>query len=138
MKGFCTATAIGVLGILVLRPEPRAQAASGEEISRGRYIAQHVAMCVQCHSPRDSAGDPIPTRLFHGAPIPVRSPFAAQDWAFRAPHIAGLPGYTREQAVRLLMEGVTASGGTPRPPMPPFRMKREDAEAVAAFLKSLQ
>ena len=138
MKGFCTATAIGVLGILVLRPGPRAQEPPDDAISRGRYIAQHVAMCVQCHSPRDSAGDPIPTRLFQGAPIPVRSPFAEQDWAFRAPHIASLPGYTREQAVRLLMEGVTASGGTPRPPMPPFRMKREDAEAVAAFLKSLE
>ena len=50
---------------------------------------------------------------------------------------AGLPGYTPEQAVRLLMEGVSASGSTPRPPMLAFRMRREDAEAVAAFLKSL-
>ena len=138
MKGFCTASAIGVLGILVLRPEPRAQEPPDDAVSRGRYIAQHVAMCVQCHSPRDPAGNLVTARLFHGAPIPVRSPFAAQDWALRAPHIAGLPGYTQEQAVRLLTEGVTASGGTPRPPMPPFRMQREDAEAVAAFLKSLE
>ena len=105
-------------------------------IERGSYLVQHVAMCVQCHTPRDSEGNLIPSLLLHGEAMPVRSPFPRIEWAVRAQHIAGLPGYTVEQGVRLLTEGITASGGRPKPPMPPFRMNREDAEAVVAFLKS--
>ena len=26
------------------------------DVARGQYIVNHVAMCVQCHSPRDEAG----------------------------------------------------------------------------------
>jgi mono/diheme cytochrome c family protein len=60
------------------------------------------------------------------------------QWALRAPHIAGLPGYAEDEAVRLLMEGVTASGGAPLPPMPPFRMNEEDARAVVAYLRTVE
>jgi hypothetical protein len=60
------------------------------------------------------------------------------DWAIKAPAIAGLTGYTEEQAMRLLMEGVTDKGRAPSPPMPPFRMNRADAEAVVVYLRSLR
>jgi mono/diheme cytochrome c family protein len=106
-------------------------------IEHGSYLVQHVAMCVQCHTPRDSDGNLIPSLLLHGEAMPIRSPFPYVEWAVRAPHIAGLPGYSVAQGVRLLTEGITASGVRPKPPMPPFRMTREDAEAVVAYLKSL-
>ena len=105
---------------------------------RGAYLVHHVAMCVQCHSPRDEKGDLIATRLLSGAPIPVSSPFPGQPWAYRAPNIRGLVGYTDEEGVKLLMEGVNRNGTRPRPPMEQFGMNREDAEAVVAYLKSLK
>jgi hypothetical protein len=114
--------------------EPRSPAAA---IERGSYLVHHVAMCIQCHTPHDSEGNLIASRLLQGDAMPVRSPFPQVFWAPRAPHIAGLPGYSAEQGVRLLTEGITACGGRPQPPMPPFRMTREDAEAVVAYLKSL-
>jgi len=59
------------------------------------------------------------------------------QWAFEAPKIAGLPGWTADDAVRLLETGRSAKGYVPRPPMPPFRMTSEDAAAVVAYLQAL-
>jgi mono/diheme cytochrome c family protein len=105
---------------------------------RGAYLVHQVAMCVQCHSPRDEAGRLVRQRLLHGGAVPVENPFRDSDWAFRAPHIAGLPGYTDDQAVRLLTEGITSAGTPPRDPMPPYRLERDDALAVVAYLRSLR
>lgn len=103
----------------------------------GRYLAHHVAMCVECHSPRDESGEIIPDREFTGAPIPVR-PTGPSDWALRAPRNRGLPGYTPELAIRLLTQGgVDRDGRQLRPPMPHFRMTIQDAADVVAYLKSL-
>lgn len=116
-------------------PRPDRQAA---RVARGRYLVEDVAMCIQCHTPRNQAGELDRTQLFRGAPIPVDGPrFQDVDWAVKAPNIVGLLGYTQEEAIRLLTEGRTRAGTRPRPPMPPFRMNREDAAAVVAYLKSL-
>lgn len=112
------------------------QAAEGQ-IKHGEYIVHHVAMCVQCHSPRDEEGELIETRLLEGAPMPVESPFPNKQWAFRAPTIAGLPGWRDEDIMALLQTGKRLDGSSPKPPMPPFRLSPEDAAAVVAYLKSL-
>ncbi len=113
-------------------------AAPGGQVVRGAYLVNQVAMCVQCHTPRDANGDLERTRLLQGAPIPVQSPFPNKKWAFRAPAIAGLPGWSDEDAISLLTTGQRLNGYMPNPPMPPFRMSRQDAEAVVAYLRSLR
>ncbi len=111
---------------------------SPEELIRhGEYLVHHVAMCVQCHSPRDSDGRLDERRLLRGAAMPLKSPWRNRDWAFECPDIAGLPGWDVNDAVQLLMTGKAPRGYTPRAPMPPFKMSREDATAVVAYLKSL-
>ncbi len=109
------------------------------ETERGKYFVEQVAMCVQCHTPRDSAGRLLREKYLEGAPVPVDPPpYRNMKWATKAPAIAGLPGYTSEQGVRLLTEGITADGRRPDPPMPPFRFTQADAVAIVAYLKSLQ
>jgi hypothetical protein len=93
-------------------------------------------MCVQCHSERDGAGQLIPAEHYLGGSIPLRSPWAGSEWALRAPRIAGLPGYTREQGIRLLTQGLDRNNARLRAPMPQFRMTQEDAEDVVDFLLS--
>jgi len=39
--------------------------------------------------------------------------------------------------VKLLTTGIWTTGTRLRPPMPQFRMEQSDAEAVVAYLKSL-
>ncbi len=107
-------------------------------ISRGRYLVERVAMCVQCHTPRTQTGELLETRYLQGGPVPVSAPPNFRiDWAYKAPGIAGLPGYTVQEGIKLLMEGVTPDGRIPKPPMPKFRLTRGDAEAVVIYLKSL-
>src|SRR5262249_58586498 len=89
------------------------------QLQRGQYLVEHVAMCVQCHTPRNAQGELDRTRLLPRAPIPVPAPFPMSQWAFEAPKIAGLAGWMAEDAVRLLQTGRSARGYTPRPPMPP-------------------
>jgi mono/diheme cytochrome c family protein len=114
------------------------QPARNEPTNRGRYLVENVAMCIQCHTPRDENGQLLLTAYLQGAPVPVKAPVNAKNWALRAPAIAGLPGYDKNQAVRLLTQGITADGRTPNPPMPPFRFSRTDAEAIASYLESLR
>ena len=95
-------------------------------------------MCLQCHTPRDQTGQLLLNRYLEGAPVPVKAPANLRvAWALKAPAIVGLPGYTREDGIRLLMEGITPDGTMPKAPMPPFRFTRADAEAVVDYLKSL-
>lgn len=119
-------------------PEPQAPEERSRAIARGRYLAERVAQCIVCHTPKDDTGDLILARRFQGAPIPVKSPYPDRTWALEAPAIAGLSFYTREEAIRLLTEGLARDGEPPRPPMPRFGMTRGDAEAVFEFLRSLR
>jgi hypothetical protein len=106
-------------------------------VEHGRYLAEHVAMCIECHSGRDAQGNIIESELFLGGPIPF-APSWPNNWANRAPRNRGLPGYTDEQALRLLTEGAIGRDGNQlRPPMPRFHMTRQDAADVIAFLRSL-
>lgn len=119
---------------------PAGAAAGGamlDRVERGRYLVHHVAMCVQCHSPRDRRGELLDQRLLEGGPVPVESPYTGPRWAFTAPHLKRVPGYTEEEFVRLLRMGLTRNGTRPLAPMPPFRMTEEDARAIWSYLRSL-
>jgi mono/diheme cytochrome c family protein len=107
---------------------------------RGRYLVERVAQCPECHTPRDGSGNLIRTQFLQGAPVPVKAPpYPNMRWAFQAPAIAGLAGFTDPDVTRLLTEGIVVrTGQPPTPPMPRFRFSREDAEAVIAFLRSLR
>jgi mono/diheme cytochrome c family protein len=149
--------AVGVVGLLATAAaqtttSPAAktsnrknQAATGDsasgrvdQIRRGEYLVNSVAMCVQCHTPRNERGDMIRLQLLRGANMPVRSPWPDDEWAARTPSLAGLPGgWSEQDVIKLLMTGQDPTGRSPQPPMPPFRMNREDAAAVAAYLRSL-
>ena len=135
-RSFVVIAGLGLAGAAILAARSPAPPAS--KVDRGAYIVAHVAMCIQCHTPRDENGDLIPTRMLSGAPIPLASPYPARPWAYRAPNIRGMIGYTDEEGLRLLMQGITRNGTPPRPPMQRFGMNREDAEAVVAYLKSLK
>lgn len=105
-------------------------------VMHGQYLVEHVAMCVECHSPRDESGAIIRASAFMGAPLPFSTP---AGWATRAPRNHGLPGYTDEQAMRLLTAGAIGRDGRQlQPPMPRFRMTQQDAADVIAFLRSLK
>lgn len=120
------------------RRAPVSSPSPEERIEHGRYLVHNVGMCIDCHSPRDKGGQFVDSKHLTGALLG----FAAtvpMPWMPVAPGIAGLPaGYTEDGTVRFLMTGERPNNMPPTlPPMPPYRMSRHDAEAIAAYLKSM-
>ena len=105
---------------------------------RGQYIVEDVAVCSQCHTPRDTMNRFDRTHWLQGAPVWLKSAEPVDNWPLQAPRIGGaLPG-TDVEMITLLTTGIWQTGTYLRPPMPQFRLSREDAEAVVAYLKSVQ
>lgn len=107
------------------------------EIERGRYLVENVAMCGECHTPRNAQGELDRNAWLQGAPIwimPVRS---NPNWADHAPALSGFPSFTEEEGERVLERGIGPEGETLRPPMHIYHMSHEDAKAIIAYLKSL-
>jgi hypothetical protein len=95
-------------------------------------------MCIDCHSPRDEKGAFVESKHLTGSPLPF-APTVPMPWMPASPKIAGLPaGFTKADTIHFLMTGERPNGKpAPLPPMPPYRMNRDDAEAVTAYLQSL-
>src|SRR5262245_6897361 len=122
-------TTLGILGVFLFtvvavsaQTSQVATPASGL-VARGEYLATKVAMCVQCHSPRDEKGEILESSRFSGGTIPFHAPFGS-EWAPVAPSIRSLGGFTDEQMVMLLTEGRAGTRTPPRRPMPPFRLSQ--------------
>lgn len=127
------------------RPEKKGDRASAvsvpstpDEIERGRYIVENVAMCPQCHTPRLSNGRLDPNRTLDGAPEFFQPPSPDPDWPLQAPRIGGNPPASDQDLVKLLTTGIWTDGKPLRLPMMPFRMNESDAKAVVAYLKSVR
>lgn len=112
--------------------------ASQQQLERGRYLLERASLCVDCHSPLEANGTPDPARAMQGAPIPFKPIVKVPVWAETAPALAGLVGYTDAQIVRALTTGVGPTGNLLRPPTPQFRFDKTDAEAIAAYLRTLK
>ena len=106
-------------------------------IAHGKYIVEGVAMCGMCHTPRTDSGEIDTGHSLDGAAVWLLPSHPTGNWPLKAPRLAGTPPASDDDMVRLLMTGVWTDGTHLRPPMPQFRMSREDAEAVIAYLRSL-
>jgi len=138
-----------ILGLGVMtaagRPQQSPQSTGGtktknrdSQVARGRYIAEGVAMCGMCHTPRTDSGEIESSRALDGASVWLLPAHPTGNWPLKAPRIAGTPPASDEDMVRLLTTGIWTDGTHLRPPMPQFRMSREDAESVVAYLRSLR
>lgn len=107
------------------------------EVDRGRYLVDNVAMCSECHTPRDENGQIDTTRYLQGAQIWITPVHPTQNWANRAPALSGLEGFTDSQVETVLEQGVGPNGLAIQPPMHIYHMNHPDAQAIVAYLRSL-
>jgi hypothetical protein len=106
-------------------------------IAQGRHLVDDVGLCADCHTPRFPTGEFDRGRWLQGAPLGFK-PLFEMPWMPVAPPLAGLPGYTDEQAIKFFMTGERPSGVPVLPPMPAYRFNKEEATAVLAYLRSLK
>lgn len=113
-----------------------------DKVARGKYLVEEVAKCQDCHTPKMDNGNLIKSAWMKGATIGVTPVAQVQGWHATAPDItpngALWKRWNEEGLVNFLTTGKSPRGGAAGAPMPTYTLKREDAEAIVAFLKTLQ
>ena len=127
-----------LLLVAIVSGQRQEYARSAALVARGKYLVDDVAKCGDCHTPTNDKGEPIKDRYLRGAAIDFKPTVPVPVWADKAPDIAGLPGWHKDAAIKFLMTGIGYNGLPRRPPMPQFRFNVQDAEAVVAYLKSIE
>lgn len=123
----------------------RTFAATPERLARGKYLAEDVVPCMDCHSPHDwtKHDDPIlPGMEGAGEEFPL----AGLPGTITAPNLTpdketGAGSWTDDQLARAIREGVGHDGRALFPLMPygHFRsMSDEDVASIIVFLRSLK
>ena|SRR5215469_12561166 len=103
------------------------------QIQRGKYLVESVAMCGDCHKPRNEKGEPIQEKWLHGSPLPFKPAVPIPAWADKTPKIAGLPGWEDNDAIRFLMTGLAYNDLPARPPMPQNHPGSDSRGRLPAF-----
>lgn len=143
MKATITMVSVGLAiavatGQLVAQPPSPEASSKTRQIAHGKYLVERAVPCRDCHTARDKQGELMLGKSLQGAPIVIKPTVPIPGWAETAPNIAGLPGWTDEQAIKFLMTGIAYNDLPASPPMPPFRFNREDAIAIVAYLRTLK
>ena len=111
-------------------------------IARGKYLAEEVARCQDCHTPKMANGTYIRSQWMKGSTISVMPAAPVTGWKSAAPDITpNGPVWKRwndEGMINFLVTGKSPRGGKAGSPMPTYNLKKEDAEAIVAFLKTIQ
>lgn len=143
--------ALGGVGVYVNLALPNVSAAPDMEITkddqalieRGAYLANHVAVCIDCHSTRDWTKFSGP--IVHGTEGKGGEVFDEKlglPGTFYSKNITpyGLSSWNDGEVYRLITTGVTKEG-EPIFPIMPYRgynkMDPEDVMAIIAYLRTL-
>jgi len=117
--------------------------ATPERIARGEYLANHVAVCIDCHSTRDwsrFSGPPTAGTLGKGGDV------FDQKFGFPGVYYAknitpeGISRYTDGELFRTITTGVSKEGRAMFPVMPFHyygQMDEEDIKSIIAYIRTL-
>jgi mono/diheme cytochrome c family protein len=138
------AAAAAILAISALGQEDKAPAgkALDEKIARGKYLVEEVAKCQDCHTPKMDNGSYIKSSWMKGATMNLAPAIPVAGWHAAAPDVTANSAiwkrWGEDGMINFFVTGKTPRGSNAGAPMPAYTLKREDAEAIVAFLKSLQ
>jgi hypothetical protein len=114
-------------------------------LERGKYLANHVTVCMDCHSVRDWSKFSGPPKLetfgMGGDKFDEKS--AGIPGVLYAKNItpAGISGYTDGELMRVITNGVTKEGRALFPLMPYIgynNLTKEDLYSIIAYIRSLR
>jgi mono/diheme cytochrome c family protein len=109
-------------------------------VERGRYLVEHVALCMDCHTPRNFMGVPRRSLYLAGA---KKSPLGEEIPNITPDKETGIGDWSRNDIAELLLTGVKPDSDNVQGLMEEVveagykNMKREDALAIADYLKSI-
>lgn len=117
--------------------------ATADRIERGKYLANHVTLCIDCHSQRDwnvFSGPPLPHSIGKGGEKFDES--IGFPGTVYSPNITpfNLKNWTDGELFRLITTGVTKDGRAliNLMPYPSYgKMDKEDIYAIIAYIRTL-
>jgi mono/diheme cytochrome c family protein len=111
------------------------------KVERGKYLVDEVGRCQECHTPKTETGEFDKSRWMKGATLVGVPSSPVADWHQKSPDITSTSAlWTRwgqDGFSKFLQTARNPRGGKAGPPMPAYMLKAEDADAIAAYLKSL-
>jgi mono/diheme cytochrome c family protein len=140
MRRYLFATTLGA-ALAAVMSSPFPASADDAQIARGRYLVT-IAGCSDCHTPGALLGAPDMKRYLGGSDVGFAIPGAG---VFVGENLTpdkdtGLGKWTDGQIIAAIRTGKTPEGRDLSPVMPYAafsHLSDADAEAIAAFLKSL-
>ena len=109
-------------------------------IERGRYLVEHVSLCSECHTPRNSIGVPNRTLYLAGA---KEGPFGEEMPNITPDKETGIGEWSRNDIAEYLVTGIKPDLDNAQGLMAEIieagyrKMTKEDALAIADYLKSV-
>jgi hypothetical protein len=112
------------------------------KIERGKYLVEEVARCQECHTARTAEGKFDDTKWLKGSTLKIQPIEEMKGWHKASPDITSTSRLWQRWGdsgmVKFLTTGVNPGGNPAGPPMPAYKMRQDDAEAVVEYLKSLK
>lgn len=147
--GIVVLIGLAVAGIVLLLPNIEADQTvkiepSPERVARGKYLANHVAVCMDCHSTRDwtSYAGPMSSQGIGagGEKFSREMGFPGVIYA-RNITPSGIGNWTDGEVVRAVTSGVSKDGSALFPLMNYHRfgqMDQEDVYSIVAYIRTLE
>lgn len=135
-----TQAALAVWRALFFSPGTlEAEPAKGAQWNRGRYLVDALGHCAACHSGRNVLGATSLNAQFAGGLMPDQAWYAP---SLASPAEAGLQKWSREDAVKLLKNGVSSQAGVSGPMAEVVHsstqfLTTQDVNAMVEYLASI-
>jgi hypothetical protein len=118
-------------------------AAQLDGVSYGKYLVNEVAKCGDCHTPRKATGVvDKERRLLKGTSLDASTSCEAKTEARGAPDLTSsghlFSKWGERGLVEYLQTGRGPDGAMAHPPMPVYKLRPHDAEAIVEYLRTLR
>jgi mono/diheme cytochrome c family protein len=117
-------------------------AAQSDRIARGKYLVEEIGRCQECHTPRTAEGQFDQTKWLKGATLKVQPLEEIKDWHKSSPDLTATSRLWQRWGdagiLKFLTTGLNPGGHPAGAPMPTYKMRQDDAEAIVEYLKSLK
>ncbi len=116
--------------------------AASEKAARGKYLVEEVAKCQDCHTPRLEKGEFDTSKWLQGTVLGFQPLNEVAGWHKASPNITPTGNLWKRWGeaglVNYLKTGLNPRGNPADPPMPGYKLRADDAEAIVEYLKTLK
>ena len=130
-----------ILLIAVAAPALLLAQDSAAVVARGKYLAENVAVCQSCHTPKLESGELDTSKWMKSAVLDIAPLKTIPKWHKTAPDLTPSGTLWKRWGpaalVTFLETAKNPRGNLADPPMPAYHLSHEDAVAVVEYLKTL-